>query len=123
MSVTSKNDPSALYTFDRIRLMAMQCWISTLERTYDIDPGVIELACEGAHQKYNDLKFCPEFEIPLVLEKLLEAIGAWTTWQALTLQSQLHSYPVTANEICNFARDLECMLQRLTTETDERFLL
>jgi len=103
--------------------MAMRCWTSTLERIYDVDLDVLELACEGAHQKYKDLECSPEFVIPLSPEKLLEAIGAWTTWQALTLQSQLHSYPVTANEICNFARDLECMLQRLTTETDERFLL
>jgi hypothetical protein len=115
---TDHNDLSSPFTLDRMRFMAMRVWSSTLERTYDVDLDILELASEEARRRYQDL--AERSALPLSFAEEAETIEAWAIWQALACQvARRQRIPVGASGICIFAKDLEKVLERLKTRVTE----
>ncbi len=119
------NNPSPLCAFDRIRMLAMQRWCHTIERTAPLDLDILELACGEASRRYQDLEHRTPCVIARSFEDMSEIIDAWVIWQALRLQlTRPEHCPIGASGIRNFTRELEYILERLTNDvTYDLFLL
>lgn len=118
------NDPFDCFDLDAIRLVAIQSWASTVQRTYHIDADILELARGEACRRYLDLEGRLKGVISPSLEDMHEAIEAWVTWQALDLQAFRQGYSIGPDGMHDFIQDLEQTLECLTTRTvDDQFLL
>jgi hypothetical protein len=116
----SSDDRNVLspFTHDRLRFIAMRVWSSTMERTYDIDLDIIELAAQEAQRRYLE-----RIESPVVLSFIeeTETIEAWATWHALACQvARRQRDPIGA--FYTVVQDLEKALERLTIHTCEDML-
>jgi hypothetical protein len=118
------NDPFDCFDLDSIRLVAIQSWASTVQRTYHIDADILELARGEACRRYQDLEGRLKGTVSPSLEDVREAIDAWVTWQALDLQAFRQDDRIGPDGIYDFIQDLELTLHRLTTHTvEDMFIL
>lgn len=116
---------------DGLRLAAIQKWASTLERAYNIDVDIVDLARGEAGRRYKDLENRATKYWPLpTLEEMRATIETWATWQALELQASRPDGMIGPMGMHNFIQDLEQILERLTTPAientqtiDDRFVL
>ncbi len=118
------NDPLNRFDLDCMRLMAIQNWASTVQRTYSIDIDIVDLAGGEACRRYQDLENRLKGVISPSLEAVHEAIEAWAIWQALDLQASRQDCIIDPDGIDTFTQDLEQILEHLTTPVPEvRFIL
>jgi hypothetical protein len=118
------NDPFDCFDLDYIRLVAIQNWVSTLQRTYHIDADILDLARGEACRRYQDLEYSLKCMLSPSLEEVQEAIDAWVTWQALDLQVSHRGCIIGTDGMHDFIQGMEQTLERLTTHAiEERFIL
>ena len=113
------NDPFDCFDLDSIRLVAIQNWVSTLQRTSHIDADILDLARGEACRRYQDLEYTLKCLPSPSLEEVQKAIDAWVTWQALDLQISHRGCSIGTDGMHGFIYDLEQTLEHLTTHTTE----
>ena len=113
------NDPFDCFDLDSIRLVAIQNWVSTLQRTYHIDADILDLARGEASRRYQDLECTLKCLSSPSCEEVQKVIDVWVTWEALDLQISHQGCSIGTDGMHGFIYDLEQTLEHLTTSTPE----
>jgi hypothetical protein len=113
------NDPFDCFDLDSIRLVAIQNWVSTLQRTSHIDADILDLARGEAYRRYQDLECTLKCLPSPSLEEVQKVIDVWVTWEALDIQISHQGCVIGTDGMHNFIQDLEQTLEHLITQTTE----